>query len=249
MISFILLFLAPYVQADTEPFKTVEVPVMQAFIPVRGYDDNDRVTAVVMGELPNPCYTLDGVQVIRDDIRKTFYLKQLATLNTTGACGHGDLIDDPVPYSSEVTLGQVAQGTYRLIYRQPGEKEASKAFYVQQAEVNTLDNFNYAFIDHIAMNSYYGPNEEVTAEISGVITSSCVELEKPVRIEQQGDLFIVLPVLKTLSDVPCTSVRKTFHYQIELGKLPPGQYAIHVRSRNGRAVNHVMSVVYLPTSR
>ena len=64
VVFFGLGWMAPVARASSAPPSLVkqaevEIPLRGVYIPKNGFDDNDRVEAVLAGELPNPCYTLD----------------------------------------------------------------------------------------------------------------------------------------------------------------------------------------------
>ncbi len=224
-----------------------EVPISKVFIPVQGYDDNDSVTAVISGELRNPCYNLERVRVtVEPDYEgvRRFRFRQFAHIRRDGPCVSGDLIDDPVPYTNEVALGRLGTGNYEINFQKPSGEFFRREFGVEKARVESLDNFDYAVVSGIEMDANFGPQDEVVANVTGILTSTCTEVNEKLGAIVLHDVFVVLPVIKK-TDGECERTEKTFRAKVSLGKPGPGSYMLHVRSRAGKAVSKVFDVLHV----
>jgi len=211
----------------------VDIPVTKVYLPTRGYDDNDAIEVVVEGELPNPCYTL-GKTIVGPVINNTFMVRQLAWRNIEGACGTGDLIEDPVPFTSVGSIGQLPMGEYRVQFTNDNGSNL-KAFNVQRAEAKYIDNFGYAAIQTVDAQEIYYEGDEVFVTLNGIWTSKCQILKKPIEVDRDGDLFIVLPILAH-QDPLCEKTSAPFAEKVSLGRLTSGTYLVHSRSRGGKAI-------------
>lgn len=214
-----------------EQISLIDIPISKVYVPLTGFDDNDAVEVVVEGTLPNPCYTL-GKTLVGPVFNGTLNVRQLAWKNSAGPCG--GVIEDPIPFTSVGGVGMLGKGEYALEFHKK-DTLAKKNFQVAHAATDSIDNFNYAAIESIELNKTYYEGEEVFAELNGVWTTKCQQLQDPVKIERQGDLILVLPVLDTPHEM-CERVFAPLHKKVSLGVLESGTYLIHSRSRGGKAI-------------
>jgi hypothetical protein len=238
--------------------RRVEVAVANALIPRLGYDDNDSIEAVLTGELPNPCFKLADSAVER--VGSQFVLRQFAWQRTDGVCGTGDLIDDPVPFVTETTLGRLTQGTYALAF-DPDTRPVpalrsfatrsfathamgmhTKTFVVDAAPVGQIDTFNYAAITGATTSQVNRAGQHVTLTLSGTLATRCARVRTPIEVKRIDDVFVVLPIIEPVHSQDCSVDRQGFEVKVDLGATEAGQYLAHVRSRNGRAVQRVFEV-------
>jgi hypothetical protein len=217
----------------------VEVPVRRVMFPVRGYDDNDNVQLLVEGELPDPCYVL-GRQRVDVDASGTITVHQLAWRRSGGACDSGDLLGTS-PFSEEVSLGRLKAGQYRVAYAPDDQSQEFRDLSVGVAPVATMDDFNYARVTDLQVPDVVLQGQKAQVRLSGPFASSCNRLKEPVAVERIGDTFVIRPIELQLGD--CGWSLRTFVKTIDLGALPPGEYLVHVRSKNGRAVERTFSVL------
>jgi hypothetical protein len=216
----------------------VDIPVLKVFIPAHGFDDNDPVQAVVSGELPNPCYSVYGPSVARSQDGKTFELRQTAWREMNGPCGSGDLVDDPVPFSNEILLGRLNATQYQIAYQTRETGRVKRGFGVEESSLSATDNFDYAVVQAIEMDSLQTSGKSLAATIAGVFTTSCTDFVRPLKVERIDDVVVVLPVIKA-SGADCARASVPFREVVEIGAFDPGSYLLHVRSRNGKAVNRL----------
>lgn len=219
----------------------VEVPVDQVFIPSTGYDDNDKIEALVEGQLPNPCFTIANATVEPISGQRAFRVHQFAWLTRKGNCGTGDLIDDPVPFTTVALLGTLPTADYQLSFDKEWAGTRSRSFRVTQAESEYIDNFNYAVIRSVDVEESYREGEQVSITLRGRVPFIGLELATP-EVQVQQDTIVILPKLKNRTPSECPTTESSFKRTIDLGHLKAGTYALHIRSRGGRAVYGIVNV-------
>lgn len=212
----------------------VEVPLQKVFVPKTGYDNNDPIEVVVRGELPNPCYTLGNTELKRIAGTKRLQVRQYAWVTLVGPCG-ADLFDDPIPFTGVASAGLLPEANYSVIHVSPAGKSEARDFLVEKAKSNEVDNFAYAAIQAVDMRGTTFEEQDVIITLNGITTSKCQELEKPIAVEKQDDVIVVMPKIKTTAD-NCEKRVAPFSETINIGKLKMGAYLVHVRSRGGKAV-------------
>lgn len=221
----------------------VRVSIQKILAPTQGYDDNDEVKLMISGELPNPCYSLEKTEIKKTDQGKTMRVIQWAWLRQDGVCGSGDLIDSPSSFEKEISLGTIEAGEYRI----EGLSEAGKVLDIRKlqvavAPVATLDSLNYAVVGGVWVDDLVLAQEEVQVTLVGQLTHDCMELKHPMQMTHQNDVFVILPVQEQAQE-ECRVAPRPFRKTLSLGRLKPGMYLIHVRSRNGQTVQKAISVL------
>lgn len=215
--------------------KIVEIPLKKVYVPHTGFDDNDRIEVVAEGELPNPCFTLGETKAEAQGSGDGYRVRQMAWRRLTGACDSDDLIDDPIPFTSVVALGRLEASSYRVTFRHEMGGTPSRSFSVREATSEEIDEMPYAVVRAVEMEEGYVEGTEVTATIRGFIPSTCLVREGAPRVEVQDDVIVVRPVLAKKPGVECRHVLSPFKETFSVGKLAPGSYLAHVRSRGGNA--------------
>lgn len=226
----------------------VEIPVVKVLAPGQGYDDNDMIQLVVDGALPNICYQQDQSEFTVSRADKRIVVRQTARRHSTGACAAADdqLGADyrtPVPFSAEVNVGLLDEGTYTVEFL-TANGVGRRTLTIARAPVATVDSLHYASvtnaqIDDIVMSD----SSSMTISFSGLLNSSCIELDNNVPVELVDDVLIVLPQTRVRS-VHCLPISRPFAKRIEVA-VPAnlGRYLLHIRSGNGRAVNRLFTVI------
>lgn len=227
----------------------VEIPVERAYIPKMGYDDNDHIQAIVTGELPNPCYTLGATYTEMAPDAKTVKIHQMAWRQMVGPCASSDLIEDPVPFTSEVNVGTLGAALYNLQFKDSLNNVKARPFLVEKAKTQTIDNAEYAVVNNVDLDSIVKMGDEVSVTLTGLLTSRCSRIDS-VKVVREDDVLVVLPVVRNKIDLSpterCERVNVQFKEKVSLGLFKSGEYLLHVRSREGKAVNRVFNVVALP---
>lgn len=224
----------------------VEIPVESAFAPIRGFDDNDNVQVVIHGMLPNTCYQVGRHELVREG-QNSYRIRQFAVKNEEGVClQEGQMpphMQLSVPFTTEVSIGQLEMGDYRFDYVQSGQDPHDRSILVNVAhsKAPTIDSLPYANVSSMSISDLVDARKEVVVSFEGVLTSSCMDLDKEnIKVEKIKDVYIVLPLVKIKSGVMCAQAIRPFKSEVSLGKLAEGHYLIHIRSMNGKAVNRVI---------
>lgn len=225
----------------------VEIPLEQAFAPTTGFDDNDNVQVVVHGNLPNACYSLADTYVEHKDDGVTLAVKQYALRKRDGVCAQSATLPVHmqmfVPFQKEVEVGHLPAASYTVEFWRDMGRPGIRSLVVSPATKPTIDSLNYAATSTLAVSDVVNGKDEVKVQLRGVLNSSCTRLTKDVRIVREDDVQVLLPTIEVREGVLCSQVLIPFRREVNLGKLVPGQYLVHVRSMNGRALNHVVHVM------
>lgn len=224
-----------------------EVPVTNIFAPAVGYDDNDLVQLVVEGNLPNGCYRQDRTSISTDLATHTINVVQFATRLSDGVCEKADAELSPelkrsVHFMNDVNVGVLEVGEYHVAYNVVGG-QVLRPLAVAKAPVTTIDSLHYAHVHFAFVQDQVDSSQKtMRVEFSGLLSSSCVELEDVVPAQLVDDVLILMPQI-TVSDDICMPVERRFMKEIDV-VVPktPGRYMLHVRSSNGEAVNRLFSV-------
>ena len=221
------------VENDDLQEQMVEVPVLKVFVPFSGYDNNDTIQLVIQGEFPNPCFTL-AKSVVKVS-GKTIEAHQMAWVRRDGNCGSGDLIDAPVPFTSEVKVGRLKAANYTVNY-QSESGTTLRPFTVSVAKKISVDDFTYAAVSGVSVIDSLPEGTEVKAQLSGVLTSTCARLVEPIEKKVIGDVIVLLPEQVFDLGRDCRPAKIPFNQEVNLGALKPDSYLLHVRSMVGKAV-------------
>lgn len=234
--------------ARAEQGTLTEVGIARVFIPPHGYDDNDNVLATLEVTLPDPCYLLRDARITRKGGSK-FEVRAYANRRTDGACGTGDLIgasNEP----QDIQLGVLEEGDYEINYKTEAGHSNQTLFHVDKARVATLDNFNYASVTDVVVEDLQWDTQDVTVTLSGFTSSRCFEVSsEKLQVIRDGDTVVLLPILSNRSEsIGCieSGPKVPFTKKVVLGQFSAGEYLIHVRSRNGKAVNRILDVYRWP---
>ncbi|MBS1984452.1 MAG: hypothetical protein JST16_09785 [Bdellovibrionales bacterium] len=226
----------------------IEYYVNKVFAPAQGFDDNDMVQIVVDGVIPNDCYQQGRTEVdfgsrLPNDILVTQYLVRLHD----GDCALDDdalpvSLQNKTPFMVPVNAGVMNKGDYFIVY-QDETGIVRRPLHIDAAPVTTVDSAQYATVGFAYIADTVKTTEGKTrVEFSGTLTSSCMELDENVSVQLVGDVLVLLPQVKTVADI-CMPVSRPYMKEIYVD-IPstPGRYMLHVRSKNGRAVNRLFTV-------
>lgn len=232
--------------ATSDRMERVEVPVGRVFVPPQGYDDNDNIEIVVDGYLPNNCYRIDKTEIHRTSDRG-FSVQQFAVVNRDGICANADRLpptfNQIVPFTIEASIGRLRSGNYQVKFSRGAGSAGTRQFRVDRATSANIDSLPYAAVSNAYVGDIVRGDVGVQAVISGVLTSSCMELNEEVVVKQVQDVLIVLPTVKAMPDKLCQFMIRPFERIVNLGAVDEGRYLVHVRSMNGKAVNRAFSAV------
>lgn len=249
VISSVLVSLLLSVSAQAQPSpmqgESVEIPVRKVFAPMRGYDDNDLVEVVLWGYLPNGCYQIAQATVDKDSRGMPVRIHQMATKSVDGVCANQDTLPDslkyPVPFTTELVLGNLPMGDFTIEYNTPNGK-AERTINIAHAEALTIDNQPYASVSNAQVREILPANQDAVVTITGVLNNSCAYLTDDFEVVRQPDVMVLLPVVRYHQNTECAFYLRPFERTVNLGKLEPGRYLLHVRSQQGKAVNRLFFV-------
>lgn len=208
----------------------VSISVTSIYAP-GGFDDNDESQVVLDGYLPSTCYRLSHNTTEVDPATGEIAVKQYAR-KFSAPC-----IDVKVPFFSEARLGMLPLASYKVKAR----GAATESLVVKEALSGGPDDFLYAPIDW-AQVSFDSTTRRYVAKVAGRLTSRCM-IWDDIKVLDQGKVIVLLPILKTSSDIDCTATEKAFEKKVTLPEaLARGRHLLHVRSLNGKAVNTMFTV-------
>lgn len=204
----------------------VAVPVRHAFIPA-GFDDNDDIQIVLEGAFADTCHKMAHTEVLKSEDGTSIEVIQWAR-KFSGIC-----IPTTVPFKSEVSLGRLTFGTYRL----ESMGVTPKMLKVDHALVDTQDDFLYAPVTSASVARRNTAHHVVT--LVGRLPNDCFSFDKTeVRLER--NVMVVLPIIQYTDTGHCSQEEKPFERTVDLPvDLDAGKYLVHVRSMSGKAVNVV----------
>lgn len=213
--------------ADTDP-ELVKVPLKRAFIPV-GFDDNDQVQLLVAGEFPDSCYKLGPYSMKKTE--RGIEVLQYA-YRYKGMC-----LDIIVPFSQVVELGITRAANHSVIDVVSG-KELGQ-IPVNKAKTSAIDDELYAPVSEAMILDERGGTGP-TLYLTGNFPWPTMRM-KEVRVQVYDDVVVVQPIAEiTVEKLDAQGMaRPRFEVKKPIKNLPKGQFLLHVRSMNGKAVNHL----------
>lgn len=222
---------APALADDPSIGILVAIPVDASYVP-NGFDDNDDVVVVLDGHLPNNCYKVSHTEVLKDPVTNQVNVIQYAR-KYPGLC-----MQALVPFFSEAFLGVLPVGEFKIA--SPGA--ALEKLKVDEATSAGPDEFLYAPVDSIKIN-YDEVSDVYSGILDGRFTNSCMKI-KEVVVADSGKTVEVLPKMELVqSPDGCVDTEVPFSWVVTLPKsMVKGRHLLHVRSLNGKAVNHMFSV-------
>jgi hypothetical protein len=204
----------------------VSVPVRNVFIPA-GFDDNDNVQVVLEGAFTDTCYRLAHTEVLKSGNDQEFEIVQWAR-KFPGIC-----IPTTVPFKSEVSLGRLVSGTYKI--EAVGVSAAS--LEVIRAAANSQDDYIYAPVSAASVGRRN--TGHYVATLTGTLPNGCFTVDRT-EVLRQEKVLVVLPVIKYDDSGECRSEPQPFEVAVNLPTdLTAGKYLLHVRSMSGKATNVV----------
>jgi hypothetical protein len=237
----------PSAMAALQTNQVIEIPVETALAPPMGFDDNDNIQVVLHGRLPNSCFTLGNHSLETLGDGHTIRIHQFANHRMDGICAADSELPEymkmTIPFTSEISVGQLASGDYQFEYQKVGGTAGFRSLNVSLAGVASVDSLPYAAVSTAMAADAVNGSDDIKVTLSGSLNSTCTELDPNVPVKKSDDVYILLPTIRVKPGVLCAQVMVPFQKKMNLGKAgKPGHYLIHVRSMNGRAVNHVVEV-------
>lgn len=219
-----------------EPAPTpVPVNLSHAHVPI-GFDDNDRVQVIVAGNFYSTCYQVGPTTATVDAKRKEIRFLQTAYIYG-GFC-----IEVSVEFNQVVDLEMLPAGHYTLVDEKSGRKIGSLPVKRSTHPGPGPDDFLYASVSDVVL-----AKDPVTSQhalvLSGAFPASCLSL-KDIYIGYHDNVIVVQPVALKRQGEECREGRFPFQVTSLIEKdLAAGDYLVHVRVMNGRAINKMISLV------
>ncbi len=162
-----------------------------------------------------------------------------------GACSGGELLE-PSNITTVMTLGRLDKGEYEIQVKTPEGGTGKKSFEVAAAKATTIDDLNYAQVTNIMINEFYAPTETIKAKLMGRYNPSCEKVVSEVKFWVDGDAVVSIPTVTKIEGRSCAQgVMEQYTRSFVIGKLKPGTYLIHARSKGGTSYNRLITVVTL----
>jgi len=203
----------------------IPVGLDRSFVPV-GFDDNDRTEIHVAGVFPDTCYKVGPTRFDVDKTNKIIAIEQSA-YHYSGVC-----IRVIVPYSQKIELGILESGNYQLKDATSGKMLGSLP--VGLAKTESADDFLYAPVSDAQIRNHDGKNY---LYLRGSFTDRCMTL-KEVVIHYYQEVIVVQPIAKyegTADNCGYQMIR--YHQEVPLKEGITGDWLVHVRSMDGKAVD------------
>ncbi len=216
--------------ADNEDSYTrVAIDVSEVFAPV-GFDDNDEVTVMLDGMMPDSCYKIADTEIDFDREKGAYTVTQFAKRFDNTIC-----LSMRIPYSVELNLGTLPMGDFDI----KSNGELLETFEITESTNAGPDDHLYFPVESVnIVKSETG--DKLNAVIKGRFTNTCMKLGE-VKIIDTGKTKQILPMITMDDRTDCMDDDMPVSWMIELPDSDPGRYLAHTRSLNGKAVNTMYS--------
>ena len=226
--------------------ESVSLPIQSVLMPFEGFDDNDTVQMVVHGNLPSACYQL-GEAKFELKAGRVIEVSQAASHLSDGLCDEEEILPDymrmPIPFTSELTLGHLEAGEYRIEFKGGLGIRQVRTLKIGHSDVPTLDERFYASVTQVVAPDVIHSGQDLKVTLIGLYNSDCVGLDSELGVIVEQEVSIVLPYLAANADAECHRELRPFSREVNLGKVTGSHHLIHVRSMNGRGLNHWVEVL------
>ncbi len=209
------------------PEKTPAV-YTKVFVP-KGFDSNDHIQIVGVGQFENGCYRPAETTAKVDEASKRITLTA-AAYKYNGLCVQMILKFDRV-----IDVGVVPAGEYEIY--QEGQSELLGKLNVKASRSESPDDFLYAPVRQAYIDDDGAISELV---IKGDFPSSCMQITD-VKIEAVNNVIIAQPIMRVQRREDCALGHYPFRKVVRLN-VPKGEYLLHIRSMNAKAVNNLVDI-------
>ena len=230
---FTVLSFALSLSAFAHPPEIVVSPVDHLFVP-KGFDNNDNVEVIVTGKYPNPCYIRNTSEVeVKDE-------KIFITVTALRRDGGSECEPMAVPFSEEITIGNLQAADYEIIINQATRHELKENLEVALSRSTGVDDHIYAIVDYVELGFTGGLSGD--AVLMARAPSDCVVFDKVEYLSNKKDTISILPIMKKVSDV-CQEKTKRFQIPVKFDpkSLPEKDILLFVRSIEGKAVHSIIN--------
>ena len=202
------------------------VPVANVFGP-EGFDSNDNVEVVVEGFLPNLCYRSPMSEVKVEGNKIQIMVSAYSSEEVNPFCP-----EMVVPFLEKVDVGVMDKGNYDILVNGKSIYERSGDIKVNESISDAIDEVVYANVEYV---------EQVRGSrnirLKGHNPSDCFVIDKVDFVDNNKDVYSVLPKMKQISDF-CPMKLVPFEYEVEVPQnLNKEKVLLHVRVMDGQSVN------------
>ena len=201
----------------------------KVFVP-RGFDSNDVVQIVATGTFENGCYRPAETSARVDEGAKRIYLTA-AAYKYNGLCTQMVL-----PFDRVVDVGIVPAGEYQIM--QESQSDVLGKITIKEAAKNEPDDFTYAPVSQAYIDDNGKGKDKLV--IRGIMPTDCMKVED-VKITHDDNVLMAQPIVKVEQRKGCAVGTFPFRKEIDV-KAPKGEYLLHVRSMNAKAINNLIDV-------
>lgn len=227
IIRMLIAFLAMGVASASVPVE-VMVPIDSVYSP-NGFDSNDNSQIIISGYLPNLCHQAPKSIVNMADGKVDIKVVSLKYHPSNPYCP--EMI---VPFVEAIDLGPMDKGVYDIVVNGKSIYERRSSLQVAEASSDAVDDFVYAGVEYIEKSA--GSRKVV---LKGYNPSDCFVLDEIEIIDNNKDVYSILPKMKQISDF-CALKLVPFEYDVVVpSKLKSDNVLLHVRSMEGKSVNSV----------
>jgi hypothetical protein len=234
-----------------------EVSVQKVFTSPTGYDDNDNIQLVIDGELPGLCFERDETTFKINHSAKTIEVHQMMKKRMITDClkeqrDWPEYFQWPVSYTTEINLGTLDEGTYKIIWwdqiERAGEKiKLEREFRVKKSDSSSIDEFLYAPVSSAFIGDLIYESSNADVVLSGIWNNGCQELyDENIEVIKEEDVYVILPKMTNLNHIPCERMMRPLQKIVKLGPMTTGRYLLHIRSITGHSINKVFTVIKGP---
>jgi hypothetical protein len=205
------------------------VTAQQIFAP-DGFDTNDSIEVVLVGELSESCIVADRAEFALNPNTKDIVLTQYARRID------GDCVPQRSQFSSVINLGTLPVGEYVI----KSEGAQDRFLIISPPHTTMSDDFLYAqVLNATVLNPSPG---RYVAVLSGQINPTCQEWQE-IRVLDEEDVIVVLPILHKTGPQTCDTELQSFEKTIELPwNMTDGMHLLHIRTTNSQSINQLFIV-------
>jgi hypothetical protein len=236
LVATAALLVTPLFAQAAAPEKTPAV-YNKVFVPM-GFDSNDQVQIVGTGTFENGCYRAADSSAKVDEAAKRITISA-AAYKYNGLC-----LQMVLPFERTIEVGIVPAGEYEIV--QDGKAEVLGKLTVKEAKSEDPDDYAYAPVSQAYVDEAAGSKDNLI--VRGIMPTDCMKIVD-VKITHDNEVLMAQPIVKIEKRNNCAVGMFPYRKVVKVD-APKGEYLLHVRSMNSKAINNLVNVEGLtPTIR